>query len=686
MARVRPFRAPSAACLPLLFLLAACGSEPRQYGTLPDVEECSSGDVSCTPPGRTSQSVAMDPSNTTEPQTPLLSDSASASASAAAVTSMPSSSGSPGACSGEADCDDGVYCNGAEQCVDGSCQPGTAVVCDDGVPCTVDRCDELLGDCAFLPEHVACTDFNTPICDPVAGCSAVPCESDVECDDSVVCNGEERCNTVVGFCEFGAAILCDDAIDCTHDACSEATGACEFRRDNSLCDDGVWCNGPELCRQNGCIDAEPRSLDDGIPCTLDVCDEGNEEVDHIAQGVTLTITGTSNFGLVTVGEEICGSPPCSFEMDCGDQVYIDVFTSQVDGYGFAGWSSGGCGSLSGCEQTMRDDLTLHAQFAPANIAFTTSTTVTGDTGGLAGADAECQSRAEAADLSGTFRAWLYTSYDSPAVRFGAARGWVRPDGRPFADHPSDVELGILHYPLTLDEYGRAVSDGAVRTGAGNGGFISATCEDWTAASTAYADSGYNYSVGYTFQGLAPVTCNVDSALYCVQVDNMVALQPLPATGRLAFVSSEWFFPGGGISDADRICQSEATEVGLPGVYSAMLATSTASAGSRFDTSGPPWVRPDGIRITSSADQMFTADHWDTAPNNLAGGATLAGASGWSGGTSLSRPGTPENTCEDWTSTVGYGSAGGVALSQVQARHFINLVQCDIGLNLTCLQQ
>jgi hypothetical protein len=685
MVRIRSFRPPSVAGLAVLFLLAACGSEPRQYGTLPDAGKCSSGDVSCTPAGRTGSSVVMDPSNTTDPETPMPSDSASASA--AAVTSVPSSSATPGACIGEADCDDGAYCNGAEQCVDGTCQPGTAVACDDGVPCTVDRCDDLLSDCAFLPEHVACTDPESPICDPVAGCSAVPCDSDAECDDGSVCNGDERCNTDRGSCESGQAILCDDAIDCTRDACSEATGECEFRRDNSLCDDGSWCNGPELCRENGCIDAEPRSLDDGIPCTLDVCDEENEEVDHIAQRVTLTITGTSNFGLVTVGEEVCDSPPCSFEMDCGAQVYIDVFTSQVDGYGFAGWSGGLCGSLSGCGKTLNDDETLHAQFLPANIAFTTSTTVTGDTGGLAGADAVCQSRAEAAGHSGTFIAWLGTSASYPADRLSAARGWVRPDGRPVANSSFDAGSGVLYYPLMLDEYGNVVGDALVRTGAAGQTDPAYLCEDWTAASTEYATFGYNYAVGPAFQVDGSMACYAESPLYCFQVNNFVAVRPIHDVGRIAFVTLADFFPGGGIEAADALCQDEASNAGLSGTYSALLATSTASAASRFDTSGLPWIRPDGVRITTSAEQLFLADHWDTAPNVTADWNVHYGTNGgWSGGTSLTSAGTLGNTCQDWTATSGNGTGGRVSFTQVLGRQYQDVYSCDSGYKLTCLQQ
>jgi len=46
-------------------------------------------------------------------------------------------------------CDDGQWCNGPESCdpVNG-CQAGAPVVCDDGVACTMDACDEAADSCS----------------------------------------------------------------------------------------------------------------------------------------------------------------------------------------------------------------------------------------------------------------------------------------------------------------------------------------------------------------------------------------------------------------------------------------------------------------------------------------------------------------------------------------------------------
>lgn len=54
------------------------------------------------------------------------------------------------------------------------------------------------------------------------------------------------------------------------------------------------------------------------------------------------------------------------------------------------------------------------------IAFVSSVAYTGNLGGLDGADAKCAALASAANLSGTFRAWLSDSTGSPSTRFTKA--------------------------------------------------------------------------------------------------------------------------------------------------------------------------------------------------------------------------------------------------------------------------
>ena len=140
-------------------------------------------------------------------------------------------------------CDNGRYCDGAETCdVTRGCVGGTPVLCDDGIDCTVDTCDEAADQCAFRP-------------------------NDSMCDNAAFCDGAERCDTLAGCVPIGA-VDCDDGVACTEDTCDEDADVCRHASLDPPCDDGLFCNGPETCDAGlGCLAGEP-------PCALPlVCDE-----------------------------------------------------------------------------------------------------------------------------------------------------------------------------------------------------------------------------------------------------------------------------------------------------------------------------------------------------------------------------------------------------------------------------
>jgi hypothetical protein len=80
-------------------------------------------------------------------------------------------------CGNDSDCNDGLYCNGAETCVDSVCQAGTAPDCDDGVSCTDDSCNEETDACDNVPNDGNCDDGDVctyDSCDPALGCINTP--------------------------------------------------------------------------------------------------------------------------------------------------------------------------------------------------------------------------------------------------------------------------------------------------------------------------------------------------------------------------------------------------------------------------------------------------------------------------------------------------------------------------------
>lgn len=91
---------------------------------------------------------------------------------------------------------------------------------------------------------------------------------------------------------------------------------------------------------------------------------------------------------------------------------------------------------------------------PSKVVFLTSTTHTGDFGGLAAADAICAARASAAGLSGTFLTWLADDTQAPATRFTqSAIPYVRTDGAVVADDWADLTDGTIQNPINVDEFG-----------------------------------------------------------------------------------------------------------------------------------------------------------------------------------------------------------------------------------------
>ncbi len=165
--------------------------------------------------------------------------------------------------------------------------------------------------------------------------------------------------------------------------------------------------------------------------------------------------------------------------------------------------------------------------------FVTSTTYSGNLGGLSGADAKCQTRAQAAGLSGTYKAWLSTSgaNGSPATRFARATVPYRlVNGALIANDWSDLVDGRLSAPIDRTELGTsptatsapcttttplAVVFTATRvTGEALVG-VDQTCAAWT-SSTGLA------SFGSTGTNLAPWTagcsggCSFVAALFCFE--------------------------------------------------------------------------------------------------------------------------------------------------------------------------
>ncbi len=190
-------------------------------------------------------------------------------------------------------CSDGNVCDGAEQCVSGTCRPGTPLSCDDGNVCTDDSCDPATG-CIRTNNTAPCNDGNacttndtcaggacvggaapncddgnvctTDTCIPASGCSHA--NNAVPCDDGNACTTNDTCSG--GRCVGGVAPNCDDGNPCTTDTCIPASG-CSHANNTAPCDDGSACTTNDTCSGGACVGGAPPNCDDGNVCTTDTC-------------------------------------------------------------------------------------------------------------------------------------------------------------------------------------------------------------------------------------------------------------------------------------------------------------------------------------------------------------------------------------------------------------------------------
>ncbi len=205
-------------------------------------------------------------------------------------------------CTENAQCDDGLYCNGEETC-EGQCVcvDGDPPCPDDGLFCTGEEsCDENLQECHATGDP--CAD-NGVFCDGVESCdeesdlcasSGDPCA-----DNGVFCDGVESCDEESDLCASSGDPCPDDGLFCTGtESCNEESDLCETTGE-PCADDGLFCNGAESCDEendecaqsgdpcadNGlfcdgetyCDAAEQKCTETGYPCAEDeTCDEEND--------------------------------------------------------------------------------------------------------------------------------------------------------------------------------------------------------------------------------------------------------------------------------------------------------------------------------------------------------------------------------------------------------------------------
>lgn len=126
------------------------------------------------------------------------------------------------------------------------------------------------------------------------------CTVDSDCDNSLYCDGTEICNN--GVCKSGTPPIKNDNIDCTIDYCDEELNLIVNQADHSICQNGLWCDGTEICDINlGCQNGEIQTCNDNIECSVDSCNEG--------------LNLSDNSGSCLFDNSNCD---CNIDSDCND--------------------------------------------------------------------------------------------------------------------------------------------------------------------------------------------------------------------------------------------------------------------------------------------------------------------------------------------------------------------------------
>jgi len=133
---------------------------------------------------------------------------------------------------------------------------------------------------------------------------------DSQCGNAQFCDGEEVCDPVNG-CQAGPSVDCDDGLACTIDSCDEDSDSCVHETDDSLCNNGEFCDGEEICSATeGCVAGPQVNCGDGIACTVDSCDESIDECVNVANSDVCADDDECTI-------DVCGSEGCRNIQICG---------------------------------------------------------------------------------------------------------------------------------------------------------------------------------------------------------------------------------------------------------------------------------------------------------------------------------------------------------------------------------
>ncbi len=199
------------------------------------------------------------------------------------------------------------------------------------VPAAPDTVDELVGtetlppeDLPALPECLTDDDCQglaiaIPLCRIVI-CDEGLC-AQVDAVDGVPCHSGAACKDP-GTCAKGSCVelpaSCDDGDPCTGETCESGVGCLYEPLSDVPCEDADLCTATEHCVYAASVGAAAVDCDDGVPCTLDLCDPWfgclHEDLDALCDdGDPCTGGDQCIYGTCVGTTDVC---ECDTDADC----------------------------------------------------------------------------------------------------------------------------------------------------------------------------------------------------------------------------------------------------------------------------------------------------------------------------------------------------------------------------------
>jgi hypothetical protein len=391
--------------------------------------------------------------------------------------------------------------------------------------------------------------------------------------------------------------------------------------------------------------------------------------------VRLAVSGTALHRLTVARAgagtgTITSTPP---GIECGatctglftGEVTLHARTSNGSDSFFSGWEGPCEGPARDCQVKLGGSLSATARFSAMthNLVFVTSKRLPSTLGGAAAYDGECNKLASAAGINdnagGAYVAMVSSPWSLARSRLGSARGWVRLDGKPFADSLDSLfgpRREVFH-SISFFETGEDPGEVLAMTGTAADGTSSLedSCQGWTVAGSGSAHGGGSKEGPNLWTESWFADCALNHVV-CMGKKRGVPSTVARREGKRVWLSAA-YVPGSVTPDAH--CRANRP----PGVSEAgALVSTTHTRASQLLVPDATYVRPDGVVVGTGATigaGKPESGIWQEADGTYAGrkghpefGNVWTGSAG-----TPDRLGTAESTCADWTDPAGSGAWG-----------------------------